>query len=197
MGALSRIAPAREGVALDRDALIALIMEETTDDIVADGWKSLGKPNVLVQGCRYIRRNAPAGTDGYANPEASAKQFAGFIADRILSALNTHPAAPSADKLRIAVEDIAAERQRQIDSEKRSEASDDLYIEGELARGAVAYALAGSGLDHAAAGGMWPVSWHYSWWKPTTPRRDLVKAGALIVAEIERIDRAALEGVTA
>jgi hypothetical protein len=34
----------------------------------------------------------------------------------------------------------------------------------------------------------WP--WDASWWKPTTPRRDLVKAGALILAEIERIDRA-------
>lgn len=33
--------------------------------------------------------------------------------------------------------------------------------------------------------------WDRSWWKPTTPRRDLVKAAALILAEIERIDRAA------
>ncbi|MEB3421767.1 hypothetical protein VK682_24660 [Salipiger manganoxidans] len=37
---------------------------------------------------------------------------------------------------------------------------------------------------------LWP--WDRKWWKPTTPRRDLVKAGALIVAEIERLDRAAL-----
>jgi hypothetical protein len=29
------------------------------------------------------------------------------------------------------------------------------------------------------------------WWKPTNRRRDLVKAGALILAEIERLDRAA------
>ena len=34
----------------------------------------------------------------------------------------------------------------------------------------------------------WP--WDREWWKPTTQRRDLVKAGALILAEIERIDRA-------
>ena len=80
-------------VAMDRDALIALIMEETTDDIIADGWGRLGKGNVLVQGCRYIRRNAPASPEGYKNPEASAKQFAGFIADRILAALS--PEAPA------------------------------------------------------------------------------------------------------
>lgn len=35
---------------------------------------------------------------------------------------------------------------------------------------------------------VWP--WDESWWKPTNRRRDLVKAGALILAEIERLDRA-------
>jgi len=34
-------------------------------------------------------------------------------------------------------------------------------------------------------------TWERAWWKPTTRRRDLVKAGALILAEIERLDRAA------
>lgn len=32
---------------------------------------------------------------------------------------------------------------------------------------------------------------HRQRWKPTTSRRDLVKAAALILAEIERLDRAA------
>ncbi|MFN3321313.1 MAG: hypothetical protein ACK43M_21435, partial [Allorhizobium sp.] len=39
---------------------------------------------------------------------------------------------------------------------------------------------------------LWP--WGIEWWKPTDRRRDLVKAGALIIAEIERLDRAATEG---
>lgn len=92
-------APAPEGGAatFDRDALIALIMEETTDDIVADGWDRLGKPNVLVQGCRYIRRNAPPSPEGYANPEAAAKQFAGFIADRLLATREEAPAEAGED----------------------------------------------------------------------------------------------------
>lgn len=74
----------------ERDELIALIMDETTDDLIADGWDRLGKPNVLVQGCRYLRRKerAQAG-EGYENPEAYAKQFAGFIADRILAKADT------------------------------------------------------------------------------------------------------------
>lgn len=33
----------------------------------------------------------------------------------------------------------------------------------------------------------WP--WADEWWKPKNPRRDLIKAAALIIAEIERIDR--------
>lgn len=72
-----------------RDALISMIMDETNDDIVEDGWKHLGKPNVLVQGCRFLRRRERASaTEGYENPEAAAKQFAGFIADRILASLS-------------------------------------------------------------------------------------------------------------
>jgi len=33
----------------------------------------------------------------------------------------------------------------------------------------------------------WP--WAKSWWKPASLRRSLVKAAALLIAEIERIDR--------
>lgn len=33
----------------------------------------------------------------------------------------------------------------------------------------------------------WP--WDDTWWKPTDPRRDLVKAAALLLADIERRDR--------
>jgi hypothetical protein len=34
---------------------------------------------------------------------------------------------------------------------------------------------------------LWP--WGAHWWKPKTGRRDLVRAAALLVAEIERLDR--------
>ncbi len=34
----------------------------------------------------------------------------------------------------------------------------------------------------------WP--WSSKWWKPKDRRRDLVRAGALIVAEIKRLERA-------
>lgn len=43
-------------------------------------------------------------------------------------------------------------------------------------------------LGEPKAPSKWP--WDAAWWKPTDRRRDLVKAAALLIAEIERIDRA-------
>nr|WP_295465288.1 hypothetical protein [Mesorhizobium sp.] len=96
-----------------------------------------------------------------------------------------------------AMRDLFAERQRQKTVEGWTPEHDDEHDDGELARAASAYAL-NAGLPKrfetlARAlrnehGAIWP--WHSDWWKPTDPRRDLVKAGALILAEIERLDRA-------
>jgi hypothetical protein len=78
---------------LSRQSLIDIIMRETTDKIVADGWDVLGTPNVLVQGCKFVRRHARNDpTEGYADPADAAKRFAGLIADAILAA--QPPAAP-------------------------------------------------------------------------------------------------------
>lgn len=103
-----------------------------------------------------------------------------------------------------ALEDIVAERQRQIEGYGWTAEHDDKHNgDGQLARAAGIYAVIG-GSDKTdyrnATGGYslndtlrgimeyyWP--WERSWFKPTNRRRDLVKAGALIVAEIERLDR--------
>lgn len=95
--------------------------------------------------------------------------------------------------------DIAAERLRQIDVEGFSADHDDEHGDGEMAKAAALYSYRASGDGHHAAGmryaahGRAPADWPFSalWWKPTDRRRDLVKAAALIVAEIERLDRAA------
>ena len=68
---------------LSRDALIDIIMRETTDEITSDGIPIL-RPNVLVQGCAFIQGK---NLDGYENPEDAARKFAGFVADAILAAL--------------------------------------------------------------------------------------------------------------
>lgn len=98
------------------------------------------------------------------------------------------------------IDEIAAERRRQIEVELRSPDWDDQYVDGQLSRAAACYAA------HASAWNRIPVSreayrmsdarrdrvgwpWALSWWKPKSARRDLIRAAALIVAEIERLDR--------
>lgn len=89
-----------------------------------------------------------------------------------------------------AIADVAAERRRQIEAEGWTPELDDDHRSGEMALAAAAYALhSGEHVSHALV--WWP--WSISWWKPTDRRRDLVKAAALIVAEIERLDRAAAQ----
>ena len=91
------------------------------------------------------------------------------------------------------IDEIAAERKRQIEAEGWTPEHDDEHGTGELAQAAVCYAMG----DHRIIGrdkndkpvgeaSLWP--WHRDWWKPADKRRNLIKAGALIVAEIERLD---------
>ncbi|HAI5534045.1 TPA: ead/Ea22-like family protein [Escherichia coli] len=87
-----------------------------------------------------------------------------------------------------AILDVVAERQRQQSVEGWTPEHDNAYQNSELADAAACYAI------HAHNQGFstpahWP--WSPDWWKQSGARRDLVKAGALILAEIERIDRAA------
>jgi hypothetical protein len=94
-----------------------------------------------------------------------------------------------------AIEEITAERKRQIEVEGWDLGRDDLYVDAEMAVAAAAYAVAGTFGERRvlpSAAALWP--WSMAWWKPTSRRRNLIKAAALIVAEIERLDRrAALE----
>jgi hypothetical protein len=84
-----------------------------------------------------------------------------------------------------AARDVLAERQRQISVEGWAPEHDDKYSERQLAYAAACYAAESPQLNEV----VWP--WPSHWWKPTTYRRNLVKAGALILAEIERLDRIA------
>lgn len=88
------------------------------------------------------------------------------------------------------IREIAAERCRQVVSEGWTQKHDDGHTDGSLAQAAGVYALAAGGAD-ATVGRFWPKSWHQRWFKPKSRRRDLIRAAALIVAEIERLDRAA------
>ena len=82
---------------------------------------------------------------------------------------------------------IAAERQRQIDFEGFDSEQDDRYECLELVYAAMCYLEPPGDRDVETL--PWP--WELGWWKPTPEDRirELAKAGALIAAEIDRLQR--------
>ncbi len=82
---------------------------------------------------------------------------------------------------------IRSERTRQVEEKGWDAAHDDQHTDGSLAFAACNYAMPERCRDLVAR--VWP--WDATWWNPTPGDRvrELTKAGALIVAEIERIRR--------
>lgn len=110
-----------------------------------------------------------------------------------------------------AIADVIRERQRQLTEERALPALDDQHTELQLARAAAAYALyapmqtgnidAGRwpGPDNNSAEGiivnaLWPDD--FTGFKPADDRRNCVRAAALLLAEIERLDRLAARSAT-
>lgn len=94
--------------------------------------------------------------------------------------------------------DVLQERRRQVNEEGWTPEHDDQHQRGELARAAAAYAVHWTMEGYRTFFGdfLWP--WDKEWWKPgrletgkvaIMRRRNLVKAAALLLAEIERLDR--------
>ncbi len=107
------------------------------------------------------------------------------------------------------IELIASERERQKTIEGWTPEHDDAHTDGELIGAAANYCdfsrfQVRTGRDDGKAfyRGLppameqWPRDWDYEWWKPhgTSAIRNLVKAGALIAAEIDRLQRRAEKG---
>lgn len=149
------------------------------------------------------------GTKLYTTPVAQAQhsvpeEFIGrlseFLAQRgatgkaLLRELRAMLAAEPGKEVPQAWIDVQAERRRQITAEGWTPEHDDAHSHGEMARAAACYALAGSSAPNDGTAALlvslaWP--WDEQWWKPSTARRDMVKACALALAEIECLDRAA------
>ena len=84
---------------------------------------------------------------------------------------------------------IAIERRRQIEKERWSAWHDDtIHCHDQLARAAACYAMP-ERFRKTRKRGLW--GWASRWWKPVPEDRirELVKAGALIAAEIDRLQR--------
>lgn len=107
--------------------------------------------------------------------------------------------------MRTGTELITEERKRQVEKEgwtPEHDANKD-HTSGQIVKAAICYAMDYYGnMDSQITGEgraywrneariHWP--WHWSWWKPTPKDsvRQLTKAGALIAAEIDRLQRLA------
>ncbi len=105
--------------------------------------------------------------------------------------------------------DVMNERLRQQDAEGWSAEHDDEHKDGSIALAGACYAMFASVSDSARASTELPGSlsvtgkpiagwaawleiwpWERRFWKPKDRRSDLVRAAALLLAEIERLDRA-------
>lgn len=105
---------------------------------------------------------------------------------------------PPPSTLAKAAQEIANERARQVAVEGWTVEHDDEHEDGELARAANCYRLIGNGSlgeflpDADQSDAQVPTAWPWDdeWWKPKTRLRNLIRAGALYQAEIERLIRA-------
>ncbi|WP_175649925.1 hypothetical protein [Pseudomonas sp. Marseille-P9899] len=96
----------------------------------------------------------------------------------------------------VGAKDLLTERRRQVRVEGYTLEHDDQYTEGQLAEAASSYAFWAEHCEHYPENlddlrikppATWP--WAPEHWKPTSQRLMLIKAGALILAELERLDR--------
>lgn len=89
-----------------------------------------------------------------------------------------------------AVLDVAAERRRQIEAEGWQPDHDDEHTRGELVQAAADLCLDGTDFRVVDPDGDRMIGWGLTERHHSDRRRQLVIAGALILAEIERLDRA-------
>ncbi|MNG63287.1 hypothetical protein D3C79_215110 [compost metagenome] len=90
--------------------------------------------------------------------------------------------------LQRAASDVVLERLRQVHGEGFTLERDDAYTDGQLPRAATCLLIPAAGIPRRLQTLHWPFN--PAQLKPGLVRDDLVKAGALILAEIERLDRA-------
>ncbi|RUE55755.1 hypothetical protein IPC1236_03625 [Pseudomonas aeruginosa] len=200
-------------VTAERDAALARVVELERQEPVATVAKVPGEDWNSLDFHRDLQDMQP-GTKLYAAPVAQAQHSVqeGWMLVPVEPLLNMmsdkdHDTRITAERQLLSILatapgkevpqawiDVQAERRRQITAEGWTPEHDDEHSHGQMARAAACYALAGSSAPNDGTAALlvslaWP--WDEQWWKPSTARRDMVKACALALAEIERLDRAA------
>lgn len=126
-----------------------------------------------------VQAEAGAGGDPDGNPATLYR--ATMIGDEIV-----------ANAVRRAAAEITAERARQVEVEGYAPEHDDAHDQGDLLRAALLYYQQGTGRPPILRDDGSPIGWPWeaASWKPRDPARDLVRAGALAMAEVDRLGRA-------
>ncbi len=183
---------------------------EALDEGAADAWRIRTKESLHGEGepaGRWIVSNILSLSSDTAHwyevqplraSAPSPKDLDAMTAYGVAVARPSPPPAADEDRVRVIAE-IEAERSRQIEIEGWTTEHDDEHSKGEMAKAAGCYAIGSATVGWNSPGigrhdefrRAWP--WAAKWWKPKDRRSDLIRAGALIVAEIERRDRAALK----
>ena len=216
---LHEVATACATAEQERDAALARVAELERQQPVAWMHDQPNRVDVIHRDVKDLLQRVPGSSRGihrpldvsehytiplYAAPVAQAQHsvpVAREQLERLVRILDAHNYAKDAEALMALLAaapgkevpqawlDVQAERRRQVEAEGWTPEHDDLYCAAELPRAAAAYILNGAN-DEAPA--IWPFS--AKWWKPRDARSNYVRASALILAEIERLDRAAAPG---
>lgn len=170
------------------------------------------RAQALEEAAKFIDKKASEYVQehGITDPETGTVEFPGW-GDEYVSELEELAegiralSSQSVAEQSAAERDVLAERRRQVEAEGWTAAHDNQHADYSLAKAASVYAATASVndvdrsvIDTFGLKGtpgklqeLWPISWDISWLKPKSRRADLVKSAALIIAEIERLDRQA------
>jgi hypothetical protein len=201
-----RVTVAEDAITVSKGRDIVFAYSAGDSEPIIDARQPVGEPvddDWHLRGYAYASKQATtcAGCGKHKHTPLRIDAMGGHVCltciDQKLGALLGefgYPPAQAVD-LGTGVKAIADERERQLQVEGFSRDYDQQYREGELARAATAYVqLAAMDLQvgsrkHIASQEppfFWP--WAQEWWKPVDARRDLVRAGAMIAAQIDLID---------
>lgn len=127
----------------------------------------------------------------HGNFEAIRKEWSDAPEDVFVGADPLHPETKIGMECgtSVVIEDVVNERKRQQEKLGWTPSrDDDERASGELADAAACYAFSASGMPRSLCETYWPWDGGF---KPKGARNDLIRAAALLVAEIERLDRLA------
>lgn len=166
--------------------------ETPMSDHIAKFWELLSKEHVriLIDIRRDHDEGQPPHWDSSSFSNEVAKALVNERAQAVSQVEGLQRRIASIDAPNIARALLQTERRRQIDVEGWTPGHDDEHEDGEMAQAASLYYRNTQHPltmreDGAPLG--WP--WDARWWKPKDAHRDLVRAGALYLAEQERLRR--------